>query len=52
MRRGREDGTVQPGEGKVQGDLIHVYEYLMGGNTEEGSRLFSIVSSGRTGGNG
>ena len=44
-------GTVQPGEEKAQGDLIHVYQYLTGGNKDEGTRLFSVVPSARTRGN-
>ena len=37
---------------KTQGDLIHVYKYLKGGWKEDRARLFSVVPSGRTGGNG
>ena len=51
MRRGWQAETVQPGEEKAQGDLIHVHKHLIGGNEEEGSRLFSVVSSDRTRGN-
>lgn len=32
-------------------DLVNVYKYLIGGSTN-GARLFSGVSSDRTGGNG
>ena len=41
-------GTVQPGEEKAQGDLIHVYKYRMGGNEEDGARLFPVMPSART----
>lgn len=46
------DGIVQAGEEKAQGDLISVCKYLMGDNEEKRSRLFSVVSSNRTRGNG
>lgn len=29
-----------------------MYEYMMGGNEEEGARLFSVVPTDRAGGNG
>lgn len=31
MKRLRRDEIVQPGKEKVQGDLLHVYKYLIGG---------------------
>lgn len=42
-------GAAQPAEEEAQGKLIHVYKYLMEFVCrEEGTRLFSVVSSERT----
>lgn len=52
FKRVEYSGTFQPREEKTRGDLTSAYKQLMRGCKKIKAKLFSVVSSDRTRGNG
>lgn len=52
LKHGEKAVPVQPGEEKPWEYFIKVYKYLVEGYEEDGPKLFLVVSTDRTRGNG